>query len=154
MFDELIHSSYNFSDEYVRELLNGSCHNASYSELLKDQYDQTTYKRHSYDQELMEQEFKSKSLVKLEEKEYLNHIITTTTTTIKTLSNEELFVIFDNDCEHGDLNKQPYTRHTSLPIRQMFDSKNSPSSEPKSPPVQINQNVYSCLANYCSPSLI
>ncbi len=93
---------------------------------------------------LIENEFKCKSLVKLEEKEYLDQIITTTTT-VRTKTTDDLFFLFDNNF---------YETENSSNVNLNMISNSSISRANQNPMMQnianINQSVYSSLTNYFS----
>jgi hypothetical protein len=155
-FNMINDSSYVFHDEYISKLLETNVMGGSFdrSRMDKEEFkckQQSDVSSASYDNDLMSDElmeYKSKSLVRLEEKEYLNQIITTTTTTtIKTLSDEELFVIFGNDLDLVD-----DTSSTSYVVEKQRHMTTTSSDENliTQNSLKINKNVYSCLANYCS----
>ena len=93
---------------------------------------------------LIENEFKCKSLVKLEEKEYLDQIITTTTT-VRTKTTDDLFFLFDNNF---------YETENSSNVNLNMISNSSISRANQNPMMQnianIIQSVYSSLTNYFS----
>ena len=97
---------------------------------------------------LLENEFKCNSLVKLEEKEYLDQIITTTTT-VRTKTTDDLFLLFDTNFYESEntsnLNLSLNNNGSILSIHKI-NSKNCNHNSFGN----INQSVYSCLTNYIS----
>ena len=99
-----------------------------------------------------EDEFKCKSLVHLEETECLDQYVTTTTT-VRTRTKDDLFMLFDNQF-FGNEN------HSEDQLNEFFKnaayerSKSRPSDNSQAKPklININKNVYSCLNNYFSNS--
>ena len=89
--------------------------------------------------ELFENQFKFKSLIKLEEKEYFDQIITTTTT-VRTLTTDDLFYLFDSSFYENHY-------HSSNVFNNLSDSNNKYSSKLQH---NLNPNIYSCLTNYFS----
>lgn len=96
-----------------------------------------------------EDEFKCKSLVHLEEKEYFDQF-TTTTTTVRTKTKDDLFLLFDNNF-FGNEN------HSEDQLNEFFNYNTINKSQPymvnkgdKPKLVNINKNIYSCLNNYFS----
>ncbi len=100
-----------------------------------------------------EEEFKCKSLVKLEEKEYLDQFITTTTT-VRTKIKDDLYLLFDNNFfeneNHSEDQLNDYFEMKNKADKNSFN-RNEKMSNKKSPKsININKNVYSCLNNYFS----
>jgi hypothetical protein len=82
--------------------------------------------------EMLEDDFRSKSLVKLEDKEYTDQIVTTTTT-IHTMTTQDIFMQFE-ESNYYDYENQFHFVNSS-------NNLNSKTS---------NSNIYSCLTNYFS----
>lgn len=106
-----------------------------------------------------ENEFKCKSLVKLEEKEYLDQIITTTTT-VRTKTTDDLFMMFDSkfyDSENQcDDNNNTINSCNNLNLNTSF-TNNSTNINNKNGNANFNHNnrlnnpsLYSSLTNYFS----
>ena len=95
---------------------------------------------------LIENEFKCKSLVKLEEKEYLDQIITTTTT-VRTKTTDDLFFLFDNNFYE--------TENTNVNLNLISNGSINRLNHNNCNYVMqnignVNQSVYSSLTNYFS----
>lgn len=138
-------------DNYIFEM----CHNKA---------EKMNYGVLEHEPDLIELELKSKNLLKLEEKEYMNQIITTTTTVNTLTTNEDLFLLLDNAiCDNQYLNDSP---SSFIMANSNNSSKTmSPDSEKIFVPISIidqrqqqhqarlvhlSQNIYSCLTNYGS----
>lgn len=85
----------------------------------------------------------------LEEKEYFDQF-TTTTTTVRTKTKDDLFLLFDNNF-FGNEN------HSEDHLNEFFNQNTTRKSHPytisrcdKPKLVNINKNIYSCLNNYFS----
>ena len=89
--------------------------------------------------ELFENQFKCKSLIKFEEKEYFEQIITTTTT-VRTLTTDDLFYLFDSTF---------YQNHSHS--SNFLNKVNNPNErKPNKLQHNLNPSVYSCLTHYFS----
>lgn len=94
-----------------------------------------------------EEEFKCKSLVHLEEKESMDQFVTTTTT-VRTRTKDDLFMLFDNSF-FGNEN------HSEEQLNDFFMNRKDSNqlNQGENPKIlNINKNVYSCLNNYFSSS--
>ncbi len=110
------------------------------------------YNNLSYQQML--DDYRRKNLIRLEQKEYLDQI-TTITTTVKTFTKDDLFMLFDNNTNFYDndlYDNELYS--SSLDLNDLSELtcslnkfKNTTLFEPNQIP-NINKNVYSCLTNY------
>ena len=98
-----------------------------------------------------EDEFKCKSLVHLEENECLDQFVTTTTT-VRTTSKDDLFMLFDNNFFGNENHSEDqlnefFNEQKSRQSQRAKTDNNQPTSKSK---ININKNVYSCLNNYFS----
>lgn len=96
---------------------------------------------------LIENEFKCKSLVKLEEKEYLDQIITTTTT-VRTKTTDDLFFLFDNNFYETENNTNVNLNLISNGSINRLNQNNC--NYVMQNIGNVNQSVYSSLTNYFS----
>ena len=98
-------------------------------------HQETHFNESKNSDEILENEFRSKSLVRLDDKEYTDHIVTTTTT-IHTMTTQDIFMQFEESNYYDNEN------HFSL-----INTNNNLKSKTN------NSNIYSCLTNYFSNNL-
>ena len=103
-------------------------------------------------QQMDEVKPKSTSLIKLEQKEYLDQI-TTITTTVKTCTRDDLIMMFDNNLYDNDFYDNdlysPSMDHINLISPEFKFNATTITPQTLLKP-NINKNVYSCLNNYIS----
>ena len=97
---------------------------------------------------LFENEFKCKSLVRLEEKEYLDQIITTTTT-VRTKTKDDLVLMFDSNFYESE-NASNLNLNMSNANNNNGSINTMGNMAPRNSNYNMNQGVYSSLANYFS----
>jgi hypothetical protein len=103
-----------------------------YKTMNSSQGNDYSYLNKKNSDELLENEFRSKSLVKLEDKEYSDQIVTTTTT-IHTMTTQDIFMQFEESNYYDNDNQL-----------NLINSNNNSNSKTSS------SNIYSCLTNYFS----
>lgn len=146
--DNSIKKESNDYDSYVNDLVSKDLKQNNF----KIKATTNRYNNLSYQQML--DDYRRKNLIRLEQKEYLDQI-TTITTTVKTFTKDDLFMLFDNNTNFYDndlYDNELYSSSLDLnDLNELTCSlnkfKNTTTFEPNQIP-NINKNVYSCLTNY------
>jgi len=99
-----------------------------------------------------EEEFKCKSLVHLEEKECTDQFVTTTTT-VRTRTKDDLYMLFDNNFFGNEHHSEEQLNNFFMNGRNLNNNLNpakgnNNNENPKK--LNINKNIYSCLNSYFS----
>lgn len=155
-------------DKYLSELLDNDINYCSKTQsehniFTKEWFGCESVSKARSESDKFDGDFRCNSFVKLEEKEYMDQIITTTTT-IRKLNNDDLFMICDNHL--NDVSEHPIIQ-TDLIINSVSPRTNietSPGLKIKIDDLPINnifnndikkkqlinrnQNIYHCLTNY------
>ncbi|RNA23122.1 Tetratricopeptide repeat 28 [Brachionus plicatilis] len=152
-------------DKYLSELLDNDMNYCSTQTerrtFTKEWFESETVSKTKSESDKFDGDFRCNSFIKLEEKEYMDQIITTTTT-IRKLNNDDLFMICDSNLndmsEHPiiqtDLIVNKLTPRTSkegnIPglkqnINNFSINKQTDENEKN---MDQNQNIYHCLTNY------
>lgn len=107
-----------------------------------DQFNDLSY------QQLVDNDLKNKKFIKLEQKEYLDRI-TTITTTVKTFTKDDLFMLFDNNLYDNDLYDNELYSASMDQLNDLSELNGCLYKQNVKIP-NISKNVYSCLTNYIS----
>ncbi|CAF0924045.1 unnamed protein product [Brachionus calyciflorus] len=99
---ELLENDLNYTSKYQYEFKNVSENYKSEKNSINKE------RRAQSESEFFESDYQCRNFIKLEEKEYMDQIITTTTTTIRRLSNNDLFMFCENNL--NEINENPIIR--------------------------------------------
>lgn len=154
-------------DKYLSELLDHDLNYCSKTQIERrtftnEWFESETISKAKSESDKFDADFRCNSFIKLEEKEYMDQIITTTTT-IRKLNNDNLFMICDSNL--NDISEDPIlqtdqivdilTPRTNmekngpglqLKINNLSKSQLNKIDEKQS--VEKSHNIYHCLTNY------
>lgn len=156
-------------DKYLSELLDNDvnfCSKTRFEQNIftKEWFESESVSKTRSESDKFDGDFRCNSFIQLEEKEYMDQIITTTTT-IRKLHNDDLFMICDNHL--NDISEDPILQSDQI-VNSVSPRKNIEKSSPdlkikindlpiknlfindinKKQMKDSNQNVYHCLTNY------